>query len=77
MEEMKEEMKTLGSGEMKRFNLRRAQIRKEFERHPDNPFNQTTAKHNATKQELKDIRTDTAAAIERRLAEKDDDEEDD
>jgi hypothetical protein len=69
-----EEMKEDGSGDGLRMNQRKVQIRKEFERHPDNPFNQTTATYNATKEELREIRAGEAAAIESRLAANDDDE---
>lgn len=71
-EQRLEEMKEDGSGEGLRMNQRKAQIRKEFERHPDNPFNQTTATYNATKEELREIRASEAAAIESRLAANDD-----
>jgi hypothetical protein len=52
--------------------LRRAQkvemIRKEFEKHPDNPFNQVSASYNATGEEVKEIREQERKAVERRLA---------
>ena len=44
------------------------QIRKEFEKHPDNPFNQTSASFNASPQEISDIRNQEAEKIEKRLA---------
>jgi hypothetical protein len=52
--------------------LRRQQkvdlIRKEFEKHPDNPFNQVSVKYNATKEELADIQEQERLKKEKRLA---------
>jgi len=52
--------------------LRRQQkidlIRKEFEKHPDNPFNQVAGKYNSTKEELAEIRESERAKKEKRLA---------
>jgi hypothetical protein len=61
LEEMKDE-KGL------RRNQKIAEIRKEFEKHPDNPFNQVTANYNATKDDLKSIQEAEKAAKEKRLA---------
>jgi len=62
LEEMKDEK-----------GLRRNQkvelIRKEFEKHPENPFNQVAGKYNSTKGELRDIAGDEKKKIEARLAE--------
>lgn len=44
-------------------------IRKEFEKHPENPFNQVAGKYNSTKGELRDIAGDEKKKIEARLAE--------
>jgi hypothetical protein len=61
LEEMKDE-KGL------RRNQKIAEIRKEFEKHPDNPFNQVTATYNASKDDLKAIQEAEKAAKEKRLA---------
>ncbi len=51
--------------------LRRQQrldlIRKEFEKHPDNPFNQISGKYNSSGQELAALREQERDAIEERL----------
>ena len=44
------------------------QIRKEFEKHPDNPFNQVAGTYNMSKEELKGLREGERAKIEGRLA---------
>ena len=44
------------------------QIRKEFEKHPDNPFNQVAGTYNMSKEELKELREGERAKIEGRLA---------
>lgn len=44
------------------------QIRKEFEKHPDNPFNQVSGQYNSTRDELRDIAEGQRAATEGRLA---------
>ena len=51
-----------------RRNQKIEQIRKEFEKHPDNPFNQVSAAYNASKDELKEIQAAEKAAKEKRLA---------
>ncbi|KAI5208377.1 hypothetical protein AUEXF2481DRAFT_80980 [Aureobasidium subglaciale EXF-2481] len=60
LEEMKEEK-----------GLRRQQkieqIRKEFEKHPDNPFNQANATYNSTREDLQNIREGELNKIEKRL----------
>ena len=43
------------------------QIRKEFEKHPDNPFNQVNASYNSTRDDLADIREKEKAKVENRL----------
>ncbi|KAI4717844.1 DUF1014-domain-containing protein [Aureobasidium sp. EXF-10727] len=43
------------------------QIRKEFEKHPDNPFNQVNAAYNSTREDLQNIREGEKAKIEKRL----------
>jgi len=52
--------------------LRRQQkvelIRKEFEKHPDNPFNQVSARYNASRDEIKDMKDSIKEETENRLA---------
>lgn len=43
------------------------QIRKEFEKHPDNPFNQVSATYNATKEEMASIKESEKDKKEKRL----------
>lgn len=43
------------------------QIRKEFEKHPDNPFNQVNASYNSTRDDLEAIREAEKSKIESRL----------
>ncbi|KAF2628745.1 DUF1014-domain-containing protein [Macroventuria anomochaeta] len=43
------------------------QIRKEFEKHPDNPFNQVNASYNATRDDMATIRESVKGEKERRL----------
>jgi len=61
LEEMKDE-KGL------RRNQKVAEIRKEFEKHPDNPFNQVAGRYDMTKEELKDIKEAEKRKTEQRLA---------
>ncbi|PSK41848.1 hypothetical protein B9Z65_9234 [Elsinoe australis] len=61
LEEMKDE-KGL------RRNQKVDQIRKEFEKHPDNPFNQVHASFDASKEDLKEMREKEREKIEGRLA---------
>lgn len=43
------------------------QIRKEFEKHPDNPFNQVTASYNMTREEIAALRESEKDKKEKRL----------
>lgn len=43
------------------------QIRKEFEKHPDNPFNQVSAAYNSTREDLATLREGEKRKIETRL----------
>ena len=61
------EMKADGSGTGLRLDQRKTRIRKEFEKHPDNPFNQVTAAYNATRSDVAEIRESEKAKIEKRL----------
>ncbi|EHA54640.1 hypothetical protein MCOR27_008636 [Pyricularia oryzae] len=53
-----------------RLKQKQEKIRKEFEKSPENPFNQVTANYDTSKQELKEIREREKAKIEGRLTEK-------
>lgn len=64
------EMDADGSGQGLRQNQKKEKIRKEFEKHEDNPFNQITASYDASKDELKQIKQMEKAKIESRLAQK-------
>ena len=44
------------------------QIRKEFEKHPENPFNQVSASYNATREEMVAIQDAEKEKKEKRLA---------
>jgi len=60
LEEMKDE-KGL------RRNQKIMQIKKEFEKHPDNPFNQVNASYNTKKEDVNEIRRQEKEKIEGRL----------
>lgn len=51
-----------------RRNQKIEQIRKEFEKHPDNPFNQVSAAYNSSKDEMKAIKETEKDKKEKRLA---------
>lgn len=53
-----------------RKNQRIELIRKEFEKHPDNPFNQANARFDSTKDEIAGIKEKERIKVEQRLAEK-------
>jgi len=61
------EMKADGSGTGLRLDQRKKRIKKEFEKHPDNPFNQVTVAYNATSEDIAQIREQEKAKIEQRL----------
>lgn len=52
--------------------LRRQQrievVKKEFEKSPENPFNQVTARFDASKEELRDVRERERRRVEERLS---------
>lgn len=60
LEEMKDEK---GLRRQQKIDL----IRKEFEKHPDNPFNQVNASYNTTKEELADLQESERLKKEKRL----------
>ncbi|CAD6505840.1 BgTH12-01327 [Blumeria graminis f. sp. triticale] len=62
------EMEADGSGQGLRQNQKKEKIRKEFEKHEENPFNQVSARYDATKNDLKELRESENAKIEGRLA---------
>uniref|UniRef100_A0A0B7JHD0 DUF1014 domain protein n=1 Tax=Bionectria ochroleuca TaxID=29856 RepID=A0A0B7JHD0_BIOOC len=62
-----QEMKADGSGVGLRLDQRKTRIRKEFEKSPDNPFNQVTAAYNATRDDLTQLRDQEKSKIEKRL----------
>lgn len=61
------EMKADGSGTGLRLEQRKQRIRKEFDKSPDNPFNQATAAYNASRDDVARVRALEAAKVERRL----------
>lgn len=64
------EMLTDGSGDGLRQNQKKERIRKEFEKHPDNPFNQASVRYDATKEEIEAVRNQERTKIEKRLGAK-------
>ena len=68
------EARRLPELEQEQKGLRRQQrieaIRKEFEKSPENPFNQVSAKFDSTKEEIREIKDKERAQIEARLIEK-------
>lgn len=64
------EMDSDGSGQGLRQNQKREKIRKEFEKSEENPFNQVSARYDASKEELKELKEAEKNKIEARLAEK-------
>ncbi|KAK0722256.1 hypothetical protein B0T26DRAFT_210391 [Lasiosphaeria miniovina] len=63
------EMEKDGSGVGLRQNQKQMKIKKEFEKSPENPFNQMTARYDATKEELEDLKKQEKTKIEKTLAE--------
>ncbi|KAK4103644.1 DUF1014-domain-containing protein [Parathielavia hyrcaniae] len=64
------EMESDGSGAGLRLNQKKEKIKKEFERSPENPFNQLTARYDASKDELAELRQKEKGKIEARLTSK-------
>jgi len=56
-----------GSGAGLRLNQRKDKLRKEFEKSPDNPFNQVSAAYNASKSDVADLKNKERTKIEGRL----------
>ncbi|KAK3379945.1 hypothetical protein B0T24DRAFT_175994 [Lasiosphaeria ovina] len=63
------EMEKDGSGVGLRQNQKQMKIKKEFEKSPENPFNQMTARYDATKEELEGLKKQEKTKIEKTLAE--------
>lgn len=61
------EMKADGSGTGLRQEQKKQRIRKEFDKSPENPFNQVTAAYNATRDDLSEVRAKEMEKIEKRL----------
>ncbi|KAL7922380.1 DUF1014 domain-containing protein [Trichoderma austrokoningii] len=64
------EMKADGSGTGLRLEQRKQRIRKEFDKSPENPFNQVNASYNASRDDIKQIKNQEASKIEKRLGQK-------
>lgn len=62
-----QEMEADGSGAGLRLNQKKDRVRKEFEKSPENPFNQVTAQYNATRDDLANIRSQEKSKVEGRL----------
>ncbi|RKF75441.1 Coiled-coil domain-containing protein 124-like protein [Golovinomyces cichoracearum] len=61
------EMDADGSGQGLRQNQKKDKIRKEFEKHEDNPFNQVVVSYDASKDEIKQVKERERKKIETRL----------
>ncbi|KAH6635324.1 hypothetical protein B0J18DRAFT_44298 [Chaetomium sp. MPI-SDFR-AT-0129] len=64
------EMESDGSGAGLRLNQKKEKIKKEFERSPENPFNQVNARYDTSKEELAQLKDQERSKIESRLASK-------
>lgn len=62
------EMEEDGTGQGLRKNQKEANIRKEFEKSDENPFNQVNARYDASKEEVKELKAAEQSKIENRLA---------
>lgn len=61
------EMKADGSGTGLRLDQRKNRIKKEFDKSPENPFNQVTASYNASRDDIAQIKAKEQSKIEQRL----------
>ena len=59
-----------GEGKGLRRNQKIELVRKEFEKHPDNPFNQVAGSYNMSKEEMRDLREGEREKKESLLVEK-------
>lgn len=68
------EARRLPELEQEQKGLRRQQridlVRKEFEKSPENPFNQVSARFDSTREEIREIKATERGKIEERLVEK-------
>ncbi|KAK4146802.1 uncharacterized protein C8A04DRAFT_34690 [Dichotomopilus funicola] len=64
------EMESDGTGAGLRLNQKKEKIKKEFERSPENPFNQVNARYDTSKEELAQLKDQERSKIESRLASK-------
>ncbi|KAJ0354862.1 hypothetical protein COL154_002108 [Colletotrichum chrysophilum] len=64
------EMDEDGSGKGLRLQQRKDKIRKEFEKSPENPFNQVNARFDSSKEELAQLKANEKSKIENRLGSK-------
>ncbi|KAK3318493.1 hypothetical protein B0H66DRAFT_557483 [Apodospora peruviana] len=64
------EMEDDGSGAGLRLNQKKEKIKKEFEKSPDNPFNQVSVSYDASKDEIAKIKEQERLKIEARLGSK-------
>lgn len=62
-----QEMKADGSGTGLRLEQRKQRIRKEFDKSPENPFNQVTVAYNATRDDLSQVKAQEVSKVEKRL----------
>lgn len=65
-----QEMENDDSGKGLRLNQKKEKIKKEFEKSPDNPFNQVTARFDSTREEVQQLRDQERGKIEGRLGTK-------
>jgi hypothetical protein len=56
-----------GSGQGLRQNQKKEKIRKEFEKSEENPFNQVSARYDASKEEIAELKAAERKKIEDRL----------
>ena len=66
-----QEMEDDGTGAHLRLNQRKEKLRKEFEKSPENPFNQLSVSYDASKDDISGLRAQDKAKIEARLGGKD------
>ena len=61
------EMEDDGTGAHLRLAQRKDKLRKEFEKSPENPFNQLSARYDASKDNISELRSQEKAKVESRL----------
>ena len=60
-------MEADGTGVGLRLNQKKDRVRKEFEKSPENPFNQVTVSYDASRDDVQTVRQQERDKIERRL----------